>query len=392
MTIAGRNGAGKTTLLRMLAGEESIDRGELSLAEGRARGAARPAPTARARRGAARVRAVGLRAGAGARRRSWRSWSRGWGRAAHRGGDARPLRPRAGAAGGARGLPVARPRDRDDAGLGLRRGRPGAPAGHLLRRAADARLAGAGAGDERGRAAAGRAHQPPRHRVAGVAGADAVGPRRRDRAGRPRPLVPGGRRHRRARARGRQIALLRRQLAQLAPRAGRARDRAGQGDRQAAGGDRAHGALHRALPLQGDEGQTGAVAGEEAGEDRADRARPARWAGPGVRVQGAGALRQGDLRADRRAHGGRGCAAARPARARRAVAGARRARLAGGPQRQRQDHADRDARGAAAAGGGAARQRAQRAGRLPLPARGRAGRGRRRRARACSTPRSAPRA
>ncbi|HUN78430.1 MAG TPA: ABC-F family ATP-binding cassette domain-containing protein, partial [Solirubrobacteraceae bacterium] len=34
MTIAGRNGAGKTTLLRMLAGEESIDRGELSLPKG----------------------------------------------------------------------------------------------------------------------------------------------------------------------------------------------------------------------------------------------------------------------------------------------------------------------------------------------------------------------
>ncbi len=34
MTIAGRNGAGKTTLLRMLAGEESIDRGELSLVKG----------------------------------------------------------------------------------------------------------------------------------------------------------------------------------------------------------------------------------------------------------------------------------------------------------------------------------------------------------------------
>jgi ATP-binding cassette subfamily F protein 3 len=34
MTIAGRNGAGKTTLLRMLAGEESIDRGELSFAKG----------------------------------------------------------------------------------------------------------------------------------------------------------------------------------------------------------------------------------------------------------------------------------------------------------------------------------------------------------------------
>src|SRR5277367_5019670 len=34
MTIAGRNGAGKTTLLRMLAGETSIDRGELSVAKG----------------------------------------------------------------------------------------------------------------------------------------------------------------------------------------------------------------------------------------------------------------------------------------------------------------------------------------------------------------------
>jgi ATP-binding cassette, subfamily F, member 3 len=34
MTIAGRNGAGKTTLLRMLAGETTIDRGELSVAKG----------------------------------------------------------------------------------------------------------------------------------------------------------------------------------------------------------------------------------------------------------------------------------------------------------------------------------------------------------------------
>ena len=51
---------------------------------------------------------------------------------------------------------------------------------------------------------------------------------------------------------------------QLAPRAGRARDGAGQGDRQAAGGDRAHGALHRALPREGDEGPPGAVAREAA--------------------------------------------------------------------------------------------------------------------------------
>src|SRR6201995_1621087 len=34
LTIAGRNGAGKTTLLRMLAGETSIDGGELSFEKG----------------------------------------------------------------------------------------------------------------------------------------------------------------------------------------------------------------------------------------------------------------------------------------------------------------------------------------------------------------------
>jgi ATP-binding cassette, subfamily F, member 3 len=33
LTIAGRNGAGKTTLLRMIAGEERIDRGEMSVAK-----------------------------------------------------------------------------------------------------------------------------------------------------------------------------------------------------------------------------------------------------------------------------------------------------------------------------------------------------------------------
>ncbi len=34
LTLAGRNGAGKTTLLRMLAGETTIDRGELNVAKG----------------------------------------------------------------------------------------------------------------------------------------------------------------------------------------------------------------------------------------------------------------------------------------------------------------------------------------------------------------------
>ena len=34
LTIAGRNGAGKTTLLRMLAGETSVDGGELGFQKG----------------------------------------------------------------------------------------------------------------------------------------------------------------------------------------------------------------------------------------------------------------------------------------------------------------------------------------------------------------------
>ena len=71
MTLSGRNGAGKTTLLRMLAGEASIDVGELVLGEGRQGRAARPAPAARAVAVAARLRALGRaragrdRAGAG---------------------------------------------------------------------------------------------------------------------------------------------------------------------------------------------------------------------------------------------------------------------------------------------------------------------------------------
>ena len=34
LTIAGRNGAGKTTLLRMLAGQTSVDAGELAFEKG----------------------------------------------------------------------------------------------------------------------------------------------------------------------------------------------------------------------------------------------------------------------------------------------------------------------------------------------------------------------
>ena len=120
MTIAGRNGAGKTTLLRMLAGETSIDRGELSVAKG-VRIALHDQRPPRERGMALRdyvlsgcveelqieaeLAELEARDGGGQRRR----------------GAARPLRARAGAPGGARRLSVARPRDGDGARAGLRR-------------------------------------------------------------------------------------------------------------------------------------------------------------------------------------------------------------------------------------------------------------------------------
>ena len=147
---------------------------------------------------------------------------------------------------------------------------------NVLRRPAHARLAGPRARRPARPAAARRAHQPPRHRVARVARADAARPRRGHRPRRPRPLVPGDGRHLGARARGRPRALLQRHLARVAPRAGRARAGARPGDREAAGRDRAHGALRRALPLQGDQGAPGPGPPQEAQQDRAHRARPAR--------------------------------------------------------------------------------------------------------------------
>ena len=118
-------------------------------------------------------------------------------------------------------------------------------AGDLLGRRADARVAGAGAGRRPRPAAARRAHQPPRHRVARVAGDAPAAARRGDRPGGARPLVPRGRRHLGAGARGRALEVLQGHLARLAGREGAAGAGAGPGDREAAGGDRQARALRR---------------------------------------------------------------------------------------------------------------------------------------------------
>ena len=149
--------------------------------------------------------------------------------------DARRLRARAGAARARRRLQLARGRQRDAARARLPRRAPRPRPRHLLRRRADARLARARARRRPRPAAARRADQPPRHRVARVAREVPAVARRRRRARRPRPLVPRGGRHRRARARGRPREVLQGHLARVAQGEGGARAGARPRDREAGG-------------------------------------------------------------------------------------------------------------------------------------------------------------
>ena len=202
MTIAGRNGAGKTTLLRMLAGEESIDRGELSLAKG-ARIMLHDQRPPRERGRPLReyvlsgcVEELAIEAELAELERRMAEGASGEALLARYSRAQARLEARGGYLWRDRATAMAR-------GLGFREDDLDRGLDTLLRRSAHARLARPRARHLSGRAAARRAHQPPRHRVAGVVGADARRTRRGDRPGRARPLVPGGRRHGRAGAGGR---------------------------------------------------------------------------------------------------------------------------------------------------------------------------------------------
>ena len=272
MTLSGRNGAGKSTLLRVLAGELPPDSGSLVLQKGARVALHDQRPPRESERLARRLRLLRPRRHARDRGRAGAAGGGDGRRRARRGDDAR-LRRRPAAARSRRRLPLARRRPRRPARPRLRRGGGRAPALDLLRRRADPRLAGPRARHPARPAAARRADEPPRHPLAGVARALPGRPRRRRRPRRPRPLVPRGGRHLGAGAGGAARPLLRRPLARLAQGAGGARDRPRQGDRAPAGGDRADGALRRALPLQGDEGEPGAVAAQADRQDQARRGR-----------------------------------------------------------------------------------------------------------------------
>ena len=198
------------------------------------------ADPARARR--ARRAGRALRRGAGALRR------------------ARRLRAR-----GARPRGAGRPR--------LRAGGDGRRRRRALGRLEDARRPGAHPGDAARRAAARRADQPPRPRVHPLARglARRLPGRAADDLARPRVPEPHGRRRSSRSTAGELHQLLRRLRLLRAPARDR-RARAGRAVRAPAGDARQGGGLHRALQGARQPRRAGAVARQEAREDREGRA------------------------------------------------------------------------------------------------------------------------
>ncbi len=170
--------------------------------------------------------------------------------------------------------------------------------GQPLGRLEDARRPGAHPAHAAGRHAARRAFEPPRSRVADLAGGLSEGLRRRAADDLARSRVPQPHRRTDHRDRRRRADQLLGQPRFLREAAGAERG-AGPGGLRSAAVDAGQGdALHRALQGPGRQGVAGAVAGEEARQDREGRAAQAAQ-DAGVRVPPLRALGRG-RRQDRR--------------------------------------------------------------------------------------------
>ena len=308
MTLSGRNGAGKTTLLRMLAGEASIDVGELVLAKGAKVALHDQRPPRERRYRCATTCCPG--------RGSWSRSNRSWRRSRRRWRAARTTSPRSTA--------TRRRRPGSSTPADTAGARPPCPTLHGLGFRDDADLdreLRTFSGGELTRASLGRAlagapdllllDEPTnhldidslewleQHLVALDAAVvlvahdrwflEAVGTSVLELEGGRGRFFPGP-------------------WHAWRPRAGGARAGARPCDRAPAGRDRPPRAVRDPVPGR-DPRAPGAVAGQAAVEDGADRARSGRRSGARVRVQAARAQRPRRVRADRRADRGResGC-------------------------------------------------------------------------------------
>ena len=246
-------------------------------------------------------------------------------------------------------------------GLGFTTAGHGPATAGDVRGLADAGRAGPAPPPESRCPGTGRADEPPRRRLGGLARATAGLLAGGHPVRLPRPGLH--RRRRRAGDRDRLGHLLgvRRRVRRVRGGQGGAAGLARGGGRSTGQGDRAGRTLHRAVPLQGDQGPPGPVQDQDPGEAGADRGAEGRRPEAQVRLPGAAPLVEAGHRDHRRRHGLPGRRRRHPGAERRRPGG--RAGSEAGPgrsERRREVHPAADHHGSTRAAGRYGQARGQR--------------------------------